>query len=484
MNAPGARGDGAGDEAMGQLRSSERAALIGTRTLYIFMLLVFFISPVSVLLDGQYSMVLSDSVLRHGSTHLNAYRFPGPIAENAPCRPPPAALVRSRSVYQLDRIAGNVVYCYPNGSAILSLPFVALMEAVGVRPASPAGVYNLKGEWIIQKILAALLMAGLTCLLFGMAHLVLDESSSLLVALGAGLGSPIWSTASRSVWPQTWLIFLAGWVAYLLLKCARQHAPIPSALLATLLSWMYFVRPTAAIPVICVSLYIFVRYRRKFLPFALVGMVWLAGFVLYSRLTFGTPMPGYYANVGLDWRDLGAAAVGTLISPSRGLFVFMPIVGFVMYLLIRYWHCLPYKTVALVAIAIVACQVVVVTLWPVWWGGWSYGPRLEADSVPWLVLLAILGLAARGSAAAVPHRRLEGVFGAALLALSVAMNGRGALSYATYRWNSVVDVDDHPERVFDWSYPQFLAGLVQAPNFGAKPGSAPATSGAGDKTRP
>jgi len=40
----------------------------------------------------------------------------------------------------------------------------------------------------------------------------------------------------------------------------------------------------------------------------------------------------------------------------------------------------------------------------------------------------------------------------------VAINARGAADSATARWNiTPVNVDEHPERLWDWEHPQFLA---------------------------
>ncbi len=104
-----------------------------------------------------------------------------------------------------------------------------------------------------------------------------------------------------------------------------------------------------------------------------------------------------------------------------------------------------------------------VSLWPVWWGGFSYGPRLLADVLPWLALLAILGCAARlRSADNAKFSRTEIATALSLLALSIAINGRGAISVATAAWNIEVDIDRHPEQVWNWSNPQFMAGLLNS----------------------
>jgi hypothetical protein len=49
-----------------------------------------------------------------------------------------------------------------------------------------------------------------------------------------------------------------------------------------------------------------------------------------------------------------------------------------------------------------------------------------------------------------------------LLALSIFINGRGAISPPTAEWNLKVDIDRHPERVWNWFNPQFMAGIISS----------------------
>jgi hypothetical protein len=234
--------------------------------------------------------------------------------------------------------------------------------------------------------------------------------------------------------------------------------------LATLISWMFLVRPTGAIPVLCVTIYLFTFWRRDFLVYSLTGLAWFAGFICYSWFTFGKLIPDYYLDSRIDSGNLLKNLPAVLFSPSRGLFIFIPAFAFALYLLIRYWETLRCRRLALLALSMVILQILLISLWPVWWGGSSYGPRLIADALPWMVLLAILGLAARASAVG-PVRlvRTELAVGLILLALSIAINARGALSYATSDWNFDFDIDRHPEHLKDWSHPQFMAGLI-SPN--------------------
>jgi len=421
---------------------------------------VFMLSKVWVLGDSNYSMLLSENIIRNHSTYLNGYEFPGPIQEAERCAAPSGPLHAAFLTYQLDRVRGNIVYCYPNGTSILSVPFVGLMNVLGVHCYSQDGRCLPLGEGIMQRLLAAMLMAGFTVVVFNTAAQILEVGPSLAVAVGTAFGTQVWSTASRVMWSHTWFIFLGGLAAYYLLgrETGRTKRANPIAL-ATTVSWMYFVRPTGAISIICVTVYTFLFCRKGFIYYALTGLVWFTGFVVYSWFTFGTLIPDYYLDSRISFNSIATTLPAVLISPSRGLFIFVPALTFVFYLLIRYWTTIPYARLAILSLSIVAIQTVLVTLWPMWWGGFSYGPRLLADALPWLVLLAILGCAARLRSAG-KFSRAEIATALSLLALSIAINGRGAISQATAEWNREVDIDSHPERAWNWSNPQFMAGLL------------------------
>jgi hypothetical protein len=97
-----------------------------------------------------------------------------------------------------------------------------------------------------------------------------------------------------------------------------------------------------------------------------------------------------------------------------------------------------------------------------WWGGHSFGPRFSTGLVPWFFLLAVLGLRAMLDWRE-EHRttlRAQLACGAALLLVSMFINTRGATSHATWLWNMrPAEIDQHPERLWDWTQPQFLAGM-------------------------
>jgi hypothetical protein len=146
------------------------------------------------------------------------------------------------------------------------------------------------------------------------------------------------------------------------------------------------------------------------------------------------------------------------VSPARGLFVYSPVlllsvVGAVMAVRQR-----ATRSIGLAFAAVVVGQWVVVSLFPHWWGGWSYGPRFMSDVLPVLAVFLVpvvdraadLGLRSAAGAAVV------GLF-VVLLGASAVIHGRAAVSDAPFAWNKQpTSVDDDPGRLWDWSDPAFL----------------------------
>ena len=421
--------------------------------LWVMMFIIFVESPALQINDSLYSMLTAESLIHNYSPDLSRYSIPDFEADL------PFSTVRGHHAYQLMRTRGRLLYGYPHGTSFLSMPLVGLMDLFGVSAATPDKKFDRRGEIEIQKLLAAIVSAFVVIVFFWTARLVLDLRWSAVVAVGAGLGTQIWSTASRGMWSHTWEIMLGALVVQVLLAGEIRSGAIRPVRLANLVSWMFFVRPSGAITVICVSGYLLARHRSRLVPFLAVGMVWLVAFAAYSLRIFGTLVPPYY--LSNDPRSLGVhvgtALYGILISPSRGILLFCPVIAWVSYLLFRFWRDLPYRPLAILSLCAVGGVVIANLINAEWWGGACYGPRLLTDALPWLVLLAILGIAAVPPELRTLRRPLVAI-GALLLLVSVAINGYGACSPATMRWNFS---GPSPDIMLDWSRPQLPAGWIR-----------------------
>ncbi len=228
--------------------------------LFLFSLAVFLIAPVINISDSRYAALLSESLLHHRSAELDKYyKVRVPWLTGDADRPEDA------NEYQLEKARGHVTYFFGHGSSMLSMPLVAAMNALGVSAATADGRLDLAGEILIQRVIASILMAGLTCVFFATAMLMLPVSWSVVVALGASMGSQILSTASRGLWAHTWEIFILGLIAHSILSAEHRGARLRSVWLATLVAWTYCVRPTGAVAIVAVSIYVLWVHRDDFI---------------------------------------------------------------------------------------------------------------------------------------------------------------------------------------------------------------------------
>jgi hypothetical protein len=427
--------------------------------------LAFTASKVHQVTDSSYSMLLSQSLIEHRTFRLDNYAIPRLKPKNC------EYYTCNGEIYQIELASDHLYYHLPPGSSILSVPYVALMKLFGIKPTNADGTYSLRSETKIEKGLAALLMALLAVIFFYIALIRLPPSWSAVVAVGGAFGTQVWSTASRAMWSDTWAIVLLGIVVWMLLSDASGKRKLNPYVLASLLAWTYFIRPTNAVHILAATVYVGIYYRRIFIPYAITGAAWFAAFIFYSWYNFGKLLPSYYQPNRLKFDVFWTALAGNLISPARGLLVYVPVILFVGYLLVRFWKQVELKRLALLALAIIVIYLIVVSGYGHWWAGHSYGPRFTTGLLPWLVLLSILGLEAllswrrqRIESRQPAPWRLKLAAGGTLLLLSIAINCRGAISHATWFWNvRPRGVDEHPERLWDWREPQFLAGWVRPP---------------------
>ncbi len=423
-------------------------------------------SPITALGDSKYTLLLTNNLLSKGSFILDDYSIPHKKVVHV------GKTELDGDTYQIEVFDGHLYNYFPPGSAILSTPFVLVGNALGHTIFDGNKVYSEGREAAVQLSIASLLMAVLSVTFYFTARLLLPFGWSALIALGGALGTQVWSTASRALWAHTWGIALLGPVLYLLLAQATGRRRSHPVLLATLLSWTYFVRPTNSLFIIGITVYVVLSHRSMFVAYAATGAGWFVGFAAWSYAHFHKVLPSYYQANRLETTYFREAFTGNLISPSRGALVYVPVTLFVLFLLARYWRRVPCRRLVFLALAVSAAQLLAVSCFVPWYGGWCYGPRYSTELVPWFVLLAILGTVAtlrwREETRALSRGTAEWyttlAAGGALLLMSVLINHRGANAPAPARWNEFpVSVDLAPWRVWDWQHPQILAGLVPSP---------------------
>jgi hypothetical protein len=164
----------------------------------------------------------------------------------------------------------------------------------------------------------------------------------IAIAIGGAFATQIFSTASRVLWTDTWGTFLLGIALWMILRRETRKGELNGVILATLMAWLYFVRPTFSVHIIAITIYVLMCQRKYFVGYALTGACWLALFFWYSWHNFQHLLPSYYRASRLYFGVFWTALAANLVSPGRGLLVYVPVLFFVGYLLVRYRRQLVY----------------------------------------------------------------------------------------------------------------------------------------------
>jgi hypothetical protein len=433
--------------------SYSRPRLIGVG-LFLAVAFAFYYSPVHYLSDSGFSLLMDEALIHEWTPNMIRYQVP---------RGHGGIFVNDGYPWNLEIIKGRLLYAYPWGSSLLSLPLVAVFNADGfkIAPHRNGYKYDYSKELRMQTIIATGVCAFTIWVVYQAAGHLLPLGWSLAIALGTAFGTPIWSSASRSLWPQTWAVLLMMIAIWTLLS-----GSVRPFLLGSVLAWSCLVRPQVIPDVAAITGYVLVRYDLRFLgKYIVAGLGWaipLCGMMFY--FTGGLFSP-WYTPVLLDFpHDFWFRLYGVLLSPSRGFLVFSPVAFVSIYLTIHYWRSIPNRGLAILAIVIIGMHVVMLSSFINWWGGGSYGPRLLLEIVPWFVLLTILGVRPLIEDYSLSPRRrlLTSSLAALTLAISIVTNAPGALDQNSISWKSFDP--DHLGVLWDWRDPQFLCWIRRLQN--------------------
>ena len=410
-------------------------------------------------IDSRWCIHTAVSILKEGNADLD--EFSG---------------VMEPQDYRLEEVRGHVYSKYPIGSPLIAVPFVFVIDRVASRTMGldlyaylqqvpPGHRANRIGRFV-----ACVLVASTSALIFVLARQFLDVGLAILVTLVFAFCTSTWSIASRELWTHTPSMLLL--TATLCLAVFALRVPRLIQFAGVLLGFSYVVRPTNALSVILWALYVFVRYRRQFVGFVLWGLVVGIPFMLFNLSVYGALLSPYYRptsgaptpyammiRIG-ESSSLLRSLAGTLISPSRGLLVFTPILLFSVWGVLLKMRRGQFGALERTLLAAIVMHVLLISSFPMWWGGWVYGPRMLTDLLPYATYFLIAAVAYMRETVGILRLVVVSIF-VCCTAFSFFVHFRGATSWdAVYWWNRTpANVDLHPDRLWDWRDPQFLRGF-------------------------
>ncbi len=397
--------------------------------------------------DSQWSIPTALSIVREGNTNLDEYRD---------------LIAKHDEFGAIETFNGHSYTNFPIGAPLLATPIVFVIDqyAQHVMGVDLQAYVRQTIPEALESLVASFLVTWTVVVIYFIARLYLNRRSSLVVVFIFAFCTPVWSTASRALWQFVPALLMLSLTLYLLLRA--KDKPQLAQFAALPLAMSYVSRPTNSLAVVLLTLYVWLQYRRYFLRYLLWAAAVAVPFVLYNWSLYHAPLPPYYSEFErFSLATFLPASIGTLFSPGRGLFVFIPILsvsiaGVALKLRRRTFNWLD----AFVGVILLLTWLTL-AVWPIWWGGWSFGPRMFTDTMPYWIYFMLPVFAALPTAA----RRVKVVSFtviALLAAASFFIHYRGAnVSDTVLDWSlHPANVDTHTDRFWDWRDVQFLRGLT------------------------
>lgn len=353
------------------------------------------------------------------------------------------------SDYRIYTLANDgLVNHYTIGNALAAIPLLPFAE-IRYRNVENRIWKNLLVTPLIAKIYAAFTVG-----LFFLLARSLTQSlfAAVIATIVFAVSTPHFGCHAGGYWSHnTGAFFLL--LGLVLLTAGGGRVAWLSAIPLT---FSLVVRPDMIIAVGLVTIYIFGKHREQFWRFATAGALLGGLYIIHCQWIYGTwtqPYQGPVEDVGASVAQFCNGLAGLTVSPNRGLLVFCPILLFAFIGMGITWVQTDDRRSTLLLIGSIAIlHLLFNALWPVWWAGWSYGPRLFAGVMGlWVLMLLPLFESARR-----PVWMLMGV----CFLFGVFVQVRSLTSRDVHAWNSVpADINEDLERLWDWSDMQIFRGM-------------------------
>ncbi|MEW6608053.1 MAG: hypothetical protein AB1414_11480 [bacterium] len=401
-------------------------------------------------LDSSWIIPTAESIIKEGNTDLNEYM--------------------PRQDYRIENIKGHYYTKYPIGAIVIAVPFVYLIDKILTLFLSPEiseiikAHYYYHGEDIAsvavcrfaEILIASLIIAVASIFIYLISRGYLNNRYSLLLTFIFAFCTSTWSTASRALWPHGPSILLLTISLYIILLSQKkphllQYVGLP-------LSFSFIVRPTNSLSIIIITTYIFLYHRKYFIKYILGTLIITIPFLIYNFSIYHNIISPYYLDSKICLSPYFFEALsGNLVSPSRGLFIFSPVLLFSIYGLVLKSKEKPFDILTLYIFMIIILHwIMISSRFPIWWGGHAFGQRHFSDMIPYFIYLLIPFIKKLNTLKGKIKICLNFIF-MGLIILSFFIQFKGANDWNAFLWNATpVNIDIEPKRIWDWKDIQFL----------------------------
>jgi hypothetical protein len=393
--------------------------------------------------DSRYTLVTSQALVQDGTIAIDSYMVVNGGELSGDNR-------------RFREINGHYYLYFPIGSSIVAAPAVWIANRFGM------DMVRYQDENKMQRVLAAL-SVGLTFVaLVLIAFEYLGLGPAFVLAFFFAYGGPVISIGGTAYRSHNTAMLLNSLVILSIVReeMGRRRLFHPTVL-GALLAFGYVCRPTTGSLIVAAGLFfLFARPMRDALLAGLGGVLLLSAFSAWSWMSLERPLPPYYMPSRLAGKSIAQMWVpflGLTISPSRGVFVFMPFLTVAVGAVPWVWMTARRRPLFWLGTGWAAFHLVMISRFPGWWGGATYGPRFFTDVTPGLLLVAL----EVWSVGSQTWSRKWFCAWVAILSLGGAAglymhSYKGLYAPAIKAWHRVSGAQHHHERFFDWRYPVFL----------------------------
>jgi hypothetical protein len=344
----------------------------------------------------------------------------------------------------------HVCSIFPPGVAILALPVLVPAVLAGVPPSDATSLL------LLGHLVASILEAIVALLLWSVFRRFVSARWSVGLVLLYFLATSVRTVASQALWQHAGVHLGIAVALWLVLE--ERPATRRRAFLAGLaVGFGTVARQTTALVLAGIL------SRRTFIRSVAGFGIGIIPLLAYNAIAFGDPFEQGYGSKPFGTPIL-TGLYGLLLSPSRGLFVYAPYLAFAIAALVLAWRVRGEVAARLRAFGLVGLATLLLyATYTEWWGGRVFGARFLDDLAPVLFAALAWGIG-RGLLARALWRRLFWIgAGWSLLLFNAA-----AFVY-DQKWDTEpVNVNFHPEKLLDWSDPQWLAVVRALPNGGVR----------------
>ncbi len=364
---------------------------------------------------------------------------------------------------------GHLTSVYPIGVAIVAFPFYLIFSGVvwlnsvthdsllhigTVSLDITRGIFE-PARLLFEKFAATLITAIAVVIFYLATNLKFNKSICIILTFTYAFATQTWVTASQGLWQQTGANLVICSTILCLLKANRTQGKNQKILLllaGICCGLLISIRPTDILVTIALIIYSLLTYRRESI-FLFLGLSSVLVSVSWNFYYFSTFLLGGYSNqtslYSFTFEQFLKSFLGILVSPSRGFFIFSPVMLFAIPGAFQVFklrsgrdeRLLLCLTIASVALFLNYC------FFTVWWGGWTVGSRFMVDTLSVFCFLMGYPLMTHIKKVSEGRKRLFNSSFVCFLTLilistSVEISSAFTVSSGNYNWDTVPAVID------------------------------------------